>query len=190
MGPDDVERLRSPGGDRFAAFVNDVLWAHAIACGIPASEIHLNLQTNVGDGGVDAEVALAGADPLGWLVHPSAWQFKASDASNAGPAVLVADIRKSFATQRVREGFAFYACICDHLTQEERSRRENALRQAAAAINPSAPAPHVLDANDLAGLASRYPAVVMRHFRPEAEGLCLSFDAWGPNAVGPTPSMS
>lgn len=184
--PADIERLRSPGGDRFASFVNDVIFAHALACGSPASEVHLNLQTNIGDGGVDAEVSAAANDPLGWLSYPSAWQFKASTAANAGPAALVQDIKKEFAARRVSEGYIYYACICDHLTQAERSRREDELLQAAQEINPAAQTPHVLDVNDLATLSSRYPAVVLKHFRPEVEGLCLSLDAWRPNAEGAT----
>lgn len=184
--PADIERLKSPGGDRFAAFVNDVIFAHALACGIPAPDIHLNMKTTVGDGGVDAEVSAAGNDALGWMTHSSAWQFKASAASNAGPAVLVEDIEKDFATRRVSEGYVYYACICDGLTQVKRSRRERALLRAARKINPDAAAPRVVDANDLGRLASRYPGVVLRHFRPEVEGLCLSLEAWRPSAEGAT----
>lgn len=184
--PDDIERLRSPGGDRFTRFVNDVILAHAMSSRIVAPDVHLNLQTNIGDGGVDAEVAAGGIDPLGWLVHPSVWQFKATEASNATPALLAQDLNKEYATRRVGEGFVFYACICDQLTQVERSRREDALREAAQKINPDAPEPHVLDANDLASLASGYPGVVLRHLRSQLQGLCLSLDAWRRNAVGST----
>ena len=39
--PAEIERLRSPGGDRSAGFVNDVIYAHALVLGIPASAVHL-----------------------------------------------------------------------------------------------------------------------------------------------------
>ena len=100
---------------------------------------------------------------------------------------MVADLRKFYSAKRVKEGFAYYVCICDHLTQQERQRRERQLRVAAIELNPDAPAPKVLDVNDLAALAERYPGFVLCQPWMPPLTLALSFPSWAENAIGSTP---
>lgn len=183
IDPADIERLRSAGGDQFAAFLNDLIRTITYSRGIPGSCLALNLQTTVGDGGVDAEVNRQCIDdPDGLLDKETAWQFKATVGSSVGPSALRSEINKPRVVKRIKDGYRFVVVICDQLTASARASRMKALVDESVKIDKSAVAPVILDANDLARLASRYPSLAINYFRHQIGFRALTLDEWAPSA--------
>jgi hypothetical protein len=78
-----MNRFRQPGGADWTGFVNGVLWAACWQAGIPESEVHTCLRTDIPDGGVDTRVTEASStDVTGYLAAPSIWQYKAANEAN------------------------------------------------------------------------------------------------------------
>jgi hypothetical protein len=184
---EDILRLRSPGGDRFADFLNKLIRAHARAHGIPDTAIRTNLKTTVGDGGVDAEVnTKAGHDPTGRMTFATAWQFKATAAGQGGPAELRAEINKPYAKQLVKAGASYAFCICDQLTPQRKDAWERELQKEALKINQNSAPTQLLDSDDIAAWANQYPALALAE-RQYLAGSALTFQRWGKTATGRTP---
>ena len=174
LDANDIISLRSPGGDRFAAFMNELIGAHARSVGIRASSISTSIQTNVGDGGVDAEVSTyTERDPTGLMQTPTVWQFKSTTAKSITARKLTEEIEKDYSSDRVSDGSKYFFCITDNLTAEKKHDWEQQLAKAVTKINPQAPAPSVLSADDIANWANSYPAIVIRvpHTQFKSSGL-------------------
>jgi hypothetical protein len=184
---EDILRLRSPGGDRFAEFVSNLIRAHARARCIADTAVRTNLNTVVPDGGVDAEVtAGTSGDPTRRMALPTGWQFKATAADQVGPAVLRVEIAKPYARRLVAAGASFAFCICAELTPERKADWHAVLSEAARAINPDAAPTQLLDADDLAAWANDYPALALA-YRPLLAERVLTLQRWGESATGNTP---
>jgi hypothetical protein len=94
-------------GGQFTRFMNSLIDAEAFYSGIPSSEVHLNLQINLHDGGVDAEVSLAALqDESGWMGSATVWQFKRSRLTDSE---LVNEINKPSVRAYVEKGHAYRA---------------------------------------------------------------------------------
>jgi len=98
------------------------------------------------------------------------------------------EVNKSYASPCVKNGDAYRLCICDQLTDDKKTGLKNALRTAINAIRSGAPELSVLDVDDLAALADRYPAAVMR-LEPSLARASQHFDAWGASITDVTPTF-
>jgi len=175
---DEVFQLRRHGGTRFTAFVDALIRAEAQRAGAPLGVVQTNIRATIPDGGVDTDVK----EPIGEHVDfatPTVWQYKAARFTRVTAAELRKEVAKPFATQRIREGASYRACVCDDITAEMREDRERALREAVQQANPAAPEPRLLAASDLAEWANRFPSIVARFFRPYLAGGVLSYTTWG-----------
>jgi hypothetical protein len=168
-------------GDAFTEFVDSLIRAEAYSSGLPDSALSTNCRINLADGGVDTQVceAITGS-PTGWFQSASCWQYKASLFASISEKDLKTEIKKAFAAQLIREGYAYRFCIADSLTPEKRSEWEAILDREAIAINEAAAPCRVITATDLAAWASRMPGIILRFFRPEL-GELLHLGSWGEN---------
>ena len=180
---DEIFQLRSPGGERFTEFVDVLIRNQATVCGLPDSEMRTNLRTTKPDGGVDTQVLKSVPnDPTGWLVDArTVWQYKARQARDIKPRERVADPQKEYARKCIEEGYAYRLCVCDEMQGEKKEEWEVELNDCIRKMNPHAPGAKVLTAGDLAAWANRYPAVILRYFRPQLAILCQHLNAWGRN---------
>ncbi|HET9285364.1 MAG TPA: hypothetical protein VFR24_25715 [Candidatus Angelobacter sp.] len=96
------------------------------------------------------------------------------------------EVNKPYAHSCVERGDAYRLCICDHLTDDKKTDLKDELRKAVQAVKPDAPEPSVLDVDDVAALANRYPAIVMM-LEPLLALASLHFDAWGASITDVTP---
>lgn len=177
VGPDDLLRsLRGNGGQTFTDFVDSLIRAEAALAGITPDEVVTNIRTTIADGGVDTriKVPLHGALQLG---APSCWQYKATSYSEVTESTSQEEMRKPAAAERVMEGDVYCLCICDDAPAEWKERRRKFLLETAQALNPQSLEPRLFCAGELADWANRFPAVVVRFFRPQLE-LVLPHDAW------------
>ena len=91
----DIFTLRTPGGDRFAEFVDALIRTEAYTRGLPLSEISTNLRTNLSDGGVDTEVRQPIPDSqTGWFGGATCWQYKATQFSGISKSELQQEINR------------------------------------------------------------------------------------------------
>ncbi len=173
-----IVTLQTPGGDRFADFVNRLIRAHSRAFSIPDSDIRTNLKTTVGDGSVDAEIR-SGSDnePTGRMQSSTAWQYKATSATKVTIPSLKAEINKHYAKSLITNGYRFIFCICDQITPVKKNEWEAVLLEEARTICPTAPIPMVVDANDITAWANDYPAFAIEQHPLLAEQ-ALTFQAW------------
>lgn len=189
ISPSQVMHLRSPGGDRFTEFLDALIRAQAHISSIPASEIITNQRTNISDGGVDTEVRLAARrDPTGYMSnHPTVWQYKARRHTDVRSDDLRAEVRKSYALDRMRNGYAYRFCICDSLPAKKVKKWESLLTDEIRLIAPSAPDARVLTADNIASWASTIPGVALRLLPGEVATICLHIQAWEKNITAVTP---
>jgi hypothetical protein len=112
----DIFLLRTPGGDRFTEFVDELIRAEARIEGVPLSEISTNLRTNLGDKGVDTEVRQAlPANCTGWMGVPTCWQYKATEFKNIKDSALCQEVKKAYSKELIQKGYGYRLCICDDL---------------------------------------------------------------------------
>jgi hypothetical protein len=176
IGPEDVLSLRGNGGQTFTAFVNDVIRAEAEHSGVDPTDVKTSIRVNIGDRGVDAEVA----KPLEGHLHlaaPSCWQFKATNFSDLTEAQLRKEANKLDAKRLIASGHVYCLCVCDEWPPNKVRNLEERLERIALEINADASTPRILSASQLADWANRFTPVVLRFFRPHLAGF-LSYEAW------------
>ncbi len=177
LAPDDLLRtLRGAGGQLFTDFVDALVRAEAAQAGISPDKIATNIRTNIGDGGVDTFVKVPLHGTL-QIEAPSAWQYKATDYTQVTGTELEKEMRKQFAAARIREGDVYCLCICDDAPAERKEALLAQMREIARSLRVDCREPRLLCAGELADWASRFPAVVLRFFRPQLE-LGLPYEAW------------
>jgi hypothetical protein len=182
-----VNRTRSPGGDQFAGFLDSLIAANAISSGIPYSSLHTNQKTNIGDGGVDTKVTKgSNQDQTGWMIDPTIWQYKATDADGIGATYLRNELNKPYALDCIQKGYAYRFCICDSITSEKKKEWEEVLTDACRAVNSSCPEAKVVTADDLVTWVHHYPALILRYFYPPAADVGLHLSAWRANLLTST----
>src|SRR5262249_10251713 len=153
-------------------FLDSLLRTHAAVAGVPGSEVVTNQRINIADGGVDSEVrGPIAPDPSGWFPAPTCWRYKAEEYKSYTPSSknkkLAAEMPKESASALIRQGFAYRLCICDSMPPRTRTKWNRALEAARDSINPDAPDPRVLTADDVAAWANQYPGLLRLDFHPE-----------------------
>ena len=182
-----VIRFRKPGGANWVAYVNNLLWAACWQVGIPESEVHTCLRTEIGDGGVNTRVTTgSGNDATGYLQSPSIWQFKGSDEASLTETSVTKEVNKSFAKERILAGDAYRLCVCSHIADSNHTEVENWLTAAVQKINPNAPKPKLLSAANVAKMAGHFPSFVQEMRGPELQKGAYTLEAWGGNATART----
>jgi len=181
-----LQAVRADGtGQQFTRFVNSLLTTEASYSGLSLSELHLNLQMNLHDGGADSDVSRpAPGDSTGWMQSPTVWQYKRSRLSDSE---LQNEINKLSVREYIEKGFAYRLCICEEEAPTDVERQQSVLVKAQNAINPSAPPPLILTASSLATWVSRFPALVLTYFHPGSMGKFFSIDTWKANITAATP---
>jgi hypothetical protein len=171
--------LRTPGGDRFTAFVDALIRAEAYIQSLPLSEISTNLRTNLGDKGVDAEICQSMPDSqTGWMEVPTCWQYKATEFRTISDKDLREEVKKEYSKELIQKGYGYRFCICDDLTPAKKDEWKKILDDEIAKINPTAPKSKLVTASDLAAWASHYPAIIVRFFK-QALISCFCCEDWG-----------
>lgn len=190
LNPNELVQLfRRPGGEDFTSFVNELIESICGEEGILQSEISTCLRTDAPDGGVDTRVGRGGpGDRTGYFGTPSIWQFRAVDKASVSAADLRREVNKSHAKACLERGDGYRICFCDQITDKKRNGLQNSLEEAIKVINPNAPTPKILDVGDLARLANRYPALVMR-LRPSLSKVCRLFDSLRASETALTPKF-
>ncbi len=185
---DAFQAVRADGtGQQFTRLMNALLTSEAAHSGLSLSELHLNLQINLHDGGADATVSRAvPADTTGWMQSPTVWQYKLSPLSKTG---LKKEINKPSVREYIEKGFAYRLCVCDEEAPPVVERKERDLAAEQDSINPSAPPPRILTASSLATWVSRFPALVLTYFRAGGGGKFLDLNTWKANITKPTPTF-
>lgn len=181
---------RSPGGDRFTNFVDELIRAQSFLDGRHAAAIHTNLRTNIGDKGVDTKVdnfVHHAKNP--WLQGPAIMQYKASGYSG-GERDFKTEINKPFAKQCIEEGFAYRFCVCDSMPATTKADWEKSLNSLIKEINPDSPVAYVLTADDLAAWANNFPSIILKFFRPVATNIVFHMDSWGTSIRSLTPEYT
>ncbi len=180
-----IRGLQGSGGEPFTAFVDDLLRSHCKLGGLTDAQVHTNLRINLPDGGLDTTVdAGLVSDPTGWLPHPTAWQYKATDF----PDVRLAELFKGDAVKdHIARGYAFRLAVADSIPPDKRLEWDAALTQKAREILLASPEARVVSADDIAAWASRLPGLVMRHFLPGVDQVARSLEAWRASAIASTP---
>ncbi|KLK97801.1 hypothetical protein XJ18_19090 [Bacillus pumilus] len=191
INANDVIHLgRTPGGDRFTLFVDELIRAQSFLNGVPPSSIITNLRTNIADGGVDTKVDSLGPESsIDWLQEPSIFQYKAS-GYKGGEKDLEREINKRFSKECITNGFAYRYCVCDSMPVETKQEWERILNTAASKINPDSPRVCVITAEDLASWASRFPSIILKYFRIPSSNLVVHLEAWGANIKKLTPQYT
>ncbi|MDP1420265.1 hypothetical protein Q8G35_18205 [Peribacillus simplex] len=187
----DVIHLgRSPGGDRFTKFVDELIRAQSFLDGRPTAAIHTNLRTNIGDKGVDTKVDnfVPHSKNL-WLEGPSIMQYKASGYSG-GERDFRTEINKPYAKQCILEGVAYRFCVCDSMPATTKADWEESLNLLVKGINPDSPRAYVITADDLAAWANKFPSIILKFFRPVATNIVIHMDAWGTSIRSLTPEYT
>ncbi len=188
--PDSIRHLRSPGGDKFTRFVDDLIRAQAATAGVVDSDVVTNRRTNLGDGGVDTEVKRSlSVDPTGRFAYPTCWQFKAVAFADVTPQDLRDEVNKPYASELIRRGYAYRFAICDSLTAEKKRTWEDEINAECRKLNPSAAPAFVVTTDDLAAWANRFPFLVSAWFAPEGT-LTLPMAEWQGSTRGLTPAFA
>ena len=184
----DVIHLgRSPGGDRFTHFVDELVRAQAFLDGVPISAIHTNLRTNIGDKGVDTKIDSSFSDSGNrWLRNSCIMQYKASGYSG-GEKDFKKEINKSFAKDCILEGFAYRYCVCDSMPAATKADWEADLNKLIQGINPDSPKAYVLTADDLAAWAGSFPSIILKFFKTGSSSFVFHMDSWGESIKSLTP---
>jgi hypothetical protein len=173
-------------GERWTAFLDALLRALAAVCSVPDREIITNQRVNLGDAGVDSQVNAAfPGEPTDRLATPTCWQYKAEAYRGYTPSTrnkkLAGEINKSYAVELIQKGFAYRFCICDCLPAATRAKWETRLKAEKDRLNPQAPDPLVVAADDIAAWASRFPGLLRQFFHPELREV-HDLETWGASA--------
>lgn len=189
LQPDErrIRELFQGEGAAFTSFCDALIRTHSAALGLLDSEIETTSSVSDPDGGVDTKVRQnIPGDSSGWFCEKTAWQYKAKSYENVEKEfskLLIGDYLKNC----IKDNYAYRLTVADSLTSEQRTLWENRLKASIAQINPQAPAPRVVTAADLAALAARYPAFVLRQFYSVASSLALDLNTWKQSITVNTP---
>ena len=178
-----LKSLHGDGGEPFRRFVNDLIRAEAFTCGIPLSQLNLQIRASVGDGGVDAGVATAIPNAKsGWFQAPTCWQYKTTTYTTTDALIkeIKSEMQKNFASQRIAEGHAYRFCMLESIPEQTVvTKIQSAMLEAATAICTKLPqlvqTPRLVHGGDLASWAGMYPAVGIR-----VQGLSGDFQLFSP----------
>ena len=174
-------------GKAFTVFMDSVLRATAAKLGVPPSDVHTNLRTNLPDGGVDTQID-SGNDAAGYLTGPTLWQFKARKFSDMSSGVIRDEIHvesKQDARDLINKGYAYRLCICEDAPPPNKKALQDELDRCVKEVNPSSRPALILLPSDLAAWANQYPAIVVRYLRVPVEHFRWH-ESWRPSAVGET----
>ena len=174
-------------GKAFTVFMDSVLRATAAKLGIPPSDVHTNLRTNLPDGGVDTQID-SGNDAAGYLTGPTLWQFKARKFNDITSGVIRDEIHgesKQDARDLINKGYAYRLCICEDAPPPNKKALQDELDRCVKEVNPSSRPALILLASDLAAWANQYPAIVARYLQVPVEHFRWH-ENWRPSAVGET----
>jgi hypothetical protein len=176
----DLIRIRpDPGGARLTKLMDTIIGAQCHFFGVPDSVVETNLRTTQLDGGVDTRVrAQIDHDPDGWMNCPTAWQYKSTGHREVSLPELAEEVNKTFAAQCTKDGYAYRLCICDSMPPEKKQKWESELLELVRKIDPKAPVPLVLTADNVAAWVNKFPGIVVSTFRPYLVGRCLAFEKW------------
>jgi hypothetical protein len=170
--------LRGAGGQRFTEVMDALIHAHCSSLGIPDVAIRTNLRTNLSDGGVDTEVnGGADTDSTRRMLVPTCWQYKATGYAGVRDVALIEEVNKHYARDLIARGHGYRLCICDDLPPKTQADWTDLLSREVQEINPAAPPPMLLTADDIARWIGRYPAMVVRYFKPHLS--LQHLNAWG-----------
>src|ERR1039458_2929574 len=185
----DFAGLRDGTGRPFTAFVDALIRVHGYVYGVGQAEILTTLRTNVQDGGVDTQVnqAMLG-DPIGFLLLPACWQYKARLNDTITESELRRDIRKEHSARLIEKGYAYRLAICDDMPAETQTDWRKLLTEEARKIDPNAPEALVITASQLAWWANCYPALLPAHFGHKT-GPVMFFEAWSRSITKVTPKF-
>jgi hypothetical protein len=174
-------------GLQFTRFMNSLISTEALTSGLTISEVHLNLQMNLHDGGADAAVSRAvPRDTSGWMQCATVWQYKRSRLSDGE---LVEEIYKPSVREYIEKGHAYRLCICEEEAVPETERKELILAEAQRLINSSAPPPRILTASSLANWVSTFPSLVLTYFYSGTAGKYFDLSTWKENITVATPEF-
>lgn len=188
LGADVVAALQGGGGERFTAFVDALIYAHASAHGLPFDRIRSNERANQADGGVDTHL-LEGLpeERTGWLRTPTCWQYRATASRGVTKSVLLRELRKPRVRQLLSEGRAYRFAICDGVPEPKIEKWTRWLSEAIRAFAPHAPPPRVVTAEHLATWAGHFPGVIARFFRRDQFDV-EHLESWGRGLTNATTS--
>jgi hypothetical protein len=186
-----IQAFRDGLGERWTTFLDELIRAQGAVSGVADCEILTCQRTNIGDQGVDTQVKVPFAkDSTGRLAAPTCWQYKAEAYKGWTPSSknkkLAGEINKPFAAKLIREGYAYRFCICDSLPAPTRKKWNDVLAAERDLINPNAPDPFVVTADDIASWVSRFLGLVRRFFRPELRDV-WDLETWGKTTTEATP---
>lgn len=185
----DFLLLRDGGGQPFTAFVDALIRAHGFVYGVGEAEILTSLRTSIADGGVDTQVRhVMPNEPTEFLRLPTCWQYKARPYADITNAALLKEIRKPYAVQLIKEGYAYRVAICDDMPPNKQTDWQQLLTHAAQQINPQASEARVATASQLASWANSYPALLPAFF-PHDPGPIQYFETWTPSVTKTTPTF-
>jgi len=174
-------------GLQFTRFVNSLLSTEASISGLPISDVHLNLQINLHDGGADAAVDRAAArDSSGWMQCATIWQYKRSRLSDEE---LVEEINKPSVREYIEKGHAYRLCVCQEEAPPETVRKEGILSEAQLQIKSSTPPPRILTASSLTNWVSKFPALILTYFHLGTAGKLFDIDTWKNAITAATPTF-
>jgi hypothetical protein len=172
-------------GVQFVRFMNSLIDTEATISGLPSSEVQLNLQWNLKDGGADAIISSAvPKDTSGWMRSPTVWQYKRSKLS---APQLRQEINKPNVRECIKKGYAYRLCICEAESAPQMAKKEAILAKAQQSINQDAPAPRILTTPRLATWVSRYPALVLTYIHSGVAGKFFDLNTWKENITSATP---
>lgn len=186
----EIKKLTvEPGGHRFTEFVDSLIRTEAAIHKVPFSALQTNLKTNVGDKGVDTSIEVPILSPRAdWMKIPTVWQYKATNYG-ALSTNLERELRKENSASLILAGYGYRLAVCDSIPAPTVVDWEGRLTEAARELNPSAPEAQVLTADDLADWANQYPAILIKHFNPLLNSICLHMAAWSLAVQSYTPAF-
>jgi hypothetical protein len=186
-----VAAFRDGVGQRWTQFVDALIRTQAAVSGVLDREILTNQRLNIADGGVDTQVNVPIlGKPTGRFASATCWQYKAEEYKRYTPGKrnkkLAGEIRKGYVGELIQKGYAYRLCICDCLPPRSRPKWLADLKAEKDRINPAAPDPLVITADDVAPWASRFPGLLREFFHPEFRDV-LDLHSWGLSATHATP---
>jgi hypothetical protein len=177
-------------GKPFTVFVDSVLRAAAARLGIPPSDVHTNVRTNLADGGVDTRIDSGNGSNV-YLAVRTLWQFKARPFKDFTDSLVQEEIQgasKEYARNLIRNGYAYRLCICEDSDARDQKKLQDLLHSHVTAVNPDAQPSLVLLPSDIAQWANQYPSVIARHLRLPVDKF-RSHESWRASAVAETPTF-
>ncbi len=163
-----LNSLAGQGGGPFTNFVDDLIQTEAYLSGVNMDSFHKQLRVNISDGGVDTSLDLAASDsPVGWLSHPTCWQYKAEQGYDTTKILskLAGEMKKHYSSELIRQGYAYRFCILADVEEVATKKIEAKMLEIAMEIWDELPGqpeiPRLVDGADLQNWAKLRPASVL-----------------------------